>query len=134
MISSFIAKQKKLYKTFQPCFCPAIQETVHFTSEGLHHLLYKRRRPRSHNEQHYRAGLIPYLPVIITNATKTVKEIKSKNPLIIIWSLSYEVEINNRKQAVKVVLKKRGAGNAIFLSTMRKKYINKKRLTKKPKN
>lgn len=131
--SDFIEKQKKLYKTLQPCFCPAIQETVHFTSEGLNHLLYCRRRPRSHGEQHYRAGLIPYLTVVIIKSTKAIKEIKSKNPLITTWSLSHEISINHRRQILKVILIKQGVGKTKFISAMREKYIRKKKQqTKKP--
>ncbi len=127
-VPPFIEKQKKSYKALQPCFCSAIQETVHFTSEGLHHLLYRRRRPRSHNERHYRAGLIPCLTEVIINSTRAIKDIKSKTPLVTTWSLSHEVSINNRKQVVKVILTKKGAGGRIkFLSVMREKYIYKKK-------
>ncbi|MCX6761193.1 MAG: hypothetical protein NTZ84_03790 [Candidatus Nealsonbacteria bacterium] len=120
--SSFIENQKKVYKTLQSCFCPAIQETVHFTSEGLNHLLYHRRRPRNHDERHYRAGLIPYLTVVINNSTRAVKEIKSENPLVVVWLLSHEININNKRQIVKVILSQKGAGKVKFLSAMRKKY------------
>lgn len=124
MTSSFINDQKRVYKALHPCFCPAIEETVYFNSEGLNHLLYQRRRPRSPKERYYRAGLIPCLSLIVKESKKAIKEIQSKDPLIITWVLSHEVEINNKKQIVKVVLKKKGAGKTIFLSAMRKKYIN----------
>ena len=125
--SLFIKDKIKLYKTLKPCLCPAIQEIVSFTSDGLHHLLYdnNKRRPRSHDEQHYRAGIIPCLHEIVSSSTKATKEVKSESPLLIIWSLFYEVTPNNRKQIVRVDLMKKGNGSVKFLSTRRKKYIKK---------
>jgi len=73
-MSVFIENRKKMYKKLKPCLCPAIGEMVYFTSDGLHHLLYYQRRPRNHNERHYRAGLIPHLTNVICNATKAKKE------------------------------------------------------------
>ncbi len=134
MKSVFIEKQKKLYKSIKSCYCKALQETVHFTADGLNHILYCRRRPRNHNEQHYRAGLIPHVVEVITNATKAIKNIKSSEPLIITWSLQGEVKVNGIRQVVKVILKKESAGRITFLSAMRKKHINNgdKTKTKKP--
>ncbi len=124
MSSTFIKKQIVLYKNLEPCYCPAIQDTVYFTSEGLNHLLYYRRRPRGHSEKHYRAGLISHLVEVISSTTTAIKDIKSEKPLIITWNLQYEVDGNGGKQIVKVILKKEGAGKVKFLSTMRKKYSN----------
>jgi hypothetical protein len=119
--SDFIKRQKGSYKKLKPCFCPAIQETVYFTSDGLNHLLYDRRRPRSAKEKYYRASLIPQLTKVITEATTTTKAIQSKNPLTITWVLSYEVKADTGKKTIKVILIKRGAGKVQFLSAMRKK-------------
>lgn len=131
--SAFVKKQKKLYKKLKPCFCPALQEFVYFTSDGLNHLIYNRRRPRKSDERHYRAALIPHLRDIIKNSTKAVKEIKSTTPLVITWHLLYEIKSGNRKQIAKVVLKKEGVGKVKFLSAMRKKFVGKKS-TKKPRH
>lgn len=129
-LSKFIKTQKKLYKSLKSCHCPALQETVHFTADGLNHLLYYRRRPRKHNEKHYRAGLISHLKDVIENATKTVKTIELNNPLTTTWELNRLCKVNGDNHIVKVVLIKRGAGNVKFLSAMsRKKY----KKTKKPK-
>lgn len=122
----FIKTQIALYKTFTPCFCPAIQDTVYFTSDGLNHILYYRRRPRKQKERYYRAGLIPHIVAVIQYSNKAVKSIKTDSPLIVIWVLSHEVIDHNRnKQIIKVVLKKEGAGKVKFLSVMRKKYTPK---------
>jgi len=131
MKNNFIEKQKKLYKKLKPCFCPTLQETVHFNANGLHHVLYYRRRPRNFNERYYRAALISHLTEVISKATHVVQDIKSKKPLIITWALQYEVnDKKNIKRVVKVILERKGAGNTHFLSVMEIKRIRK---TKKPK-
>lgn len=131
--SEFIKRQIALYKKFTPCFCPAIQDTVYFTSDGLNHILYHRRRPRKPEERHYRAGLIPYIIPVIQLSDNAIKSIKTNSPLIIIWVLSHEIVDRDRnKQIIKVVLVKEGAGKVKFLSVMRKKYIFVSAKTKKP--
>jgi len=130
-MSSFIEQQKKLYRSLKPCYCPALQETVHFNSTGLNHILYYRRRPRSQSEKHYRAGLIQYLVEVISGATQSVKNIKSTDPVVVTWSIQYDVkDRNNLQQKVKVILIKEGVGNVYFLSVMQRKNMNNK--TKKP--
>jgi hypothetical protein len=120
--SKFIQEQKKLYKSLKPIYCSALQQTVYFNSTGLNHILYNRRRPRNHNEQHYRAGLIPFISDVISKATQAVKAIKSEDPLIITWSLKHTVnDIKGIKQSVKVILIKEGAGKIYFLSVMAKR-------------
>lgn len=117
--SNFIKKQKELYKALKSAFCPALQETVYFTADGLNHLLYNQRRPRSYSERHYRAILISYLKEVVKNATQAIKNIKSDNPLVVTWSLTHIC----RKEEVKVILKKYGSGRLIFLSAMSKRRI-----------
>lgn len=133
MSSAFIKKQKYIYKKLKPCYCPALQETVHFNATGLNHILYYRRRPRKQTEQHYRATLIKYIIGVIENSTVATKEIKSKKPLVVTWNLQHKIKDNNEKQTIKVILIKEGAGNINFLSVMRRKNLNNKANTKKPK-
>lgn len=126
-MSKFIEKHKKLYRKLDPCYCLAIGETVHFTSEGLHHILYYRRRPRSHAEKHYRAGLIPFLPNVVKNAKRATKTISTKNnKTITIWAVKNFEKVSGEHQLVKVILVKEGAGKVKFLSVMSKKYKLKK--------
>ncbi|MEK7116538.1 MAG: hypothetical protein AAB837_00025 [Patescibacteria group bacterium] len=134
--SDFIEKQKKLYKSLRPCFCSAIQETVHFTSDGLNHLLYDRHRPRNIREKHYRSALIGYITTAVTKATKATQEIYT-NPPCRLWILDW-VEIKDdkgQKQHIKVILKKKGNGNVHFWSVMqrRRRNGNNNTRTKKPK-
>ncbi len=120
--SKFIQQQKEIYKHLKPCHCPALNETVHFNSTGLNHILYNRRRPRSHNEQHYRAGLIPHITEVIEKATHAIEVTKSTDPLVITWSIQHAViDTKGDKQTVKVILVKEGAGKVYFLSVMAKR-------------
>ncbi len=121
----FIQAQKAKYKKLQPCYCQAVQETVYFTADGLNHLLYHRRRPRNIKERAYRAVLINYIVEVITNATTATKKIDaqfSKDPL---WILEHEVSARykGKKQIIKVILQKNGAGNTHFLSVMSKSRV-----------
>jgi len=122
-MSGFIEKQKKLYKSLKSCFCPALQATVHFTSNGLNHLLYNRRRPRNQNERHYRAALISHIVEVIEKAATAVREVKCEDPLIVVWNLKHDIK---GQSIVTVILKQEGAGKMEFLSAMAK------RKTKKP--
>ena len=75
MTSNFIEKHKKIYMKLSSCKCQALQKTVYFNADGLNHILYYRRRPRSHNEKHYRAGLIPYITEVISSARHAIQEV-----------------------------------------------------------
>lgn len=123
-MSDFIQKQRRLYNSFKnkPWPCPALQEPVYFNAEGLNHLLYKKKRPRSKNEQHYRLGLVPVLPTIIEKSTAAYKRIESVRELIFTWKLEYVVKLNGRWQLIRVILIKRGNSRITFLSAMRVRY------------
>jgi hypothetical protein len=58
---NFIKKQIIKYKNLDSIYCKVLGEMVFFNSEGIHHLLYKKRRPRSCSERVYRLHLIDYL-------------------------------------------------------------------------
>lgn len=127
-ITDFIKKQKEIYKKLKPCHCKAIQEDVHFNSDGLNHLLYKNRRPRSIEEKVYRISLVTYLYVAISNATQA-KEIFFDNPPTRLWVLEWVNVIDGDKiYRIKVILRKRGLlGRVHFLSVMRKRYSKNKK-------
>jgi conjugative element/phage-associated large polyvalent protein len=123
--SAFIEKQKALYNSLKkkPIHCPALDTEVHFTADGLNHLLYNRRRPRSRAEQRYRAGLIPAISQIVENAKIAVKQIKSTDPLIVTWALQCEVKLDGKIQLIKIILKQEGKGKIKFCSAMRKRFV-----------
>ena len=126
MLSAYIKAQLVIYDSLPPTYCPDLQETVYFTSEGKNHLLYKKNRPRNHDERHYRVSLIKHLVLVISNADKAVKIIVTKEPKeIITWSLEHKVTRNSEEWIIKTVLKKEGSGKTKFLSVMgRKKQKN----------
>lgn len=133
--SDFIEKQKKLYKSLKPCFCPAIQATVHFNSDGLNHLLYDKHRPRNIKEKHYRSALIGHITEVIAKATKAT-EISYINPISRLWILDWVLVEDDKKQKqyIKVILKKKGNGSIHFWSVMQKRNNkNENNKTKKPK-
>ena len=131
MSSDFIKKQKELYKSLKNCYCSVLQEDVYFSADGLNHILYYKRRPRKYSERHYRAGLIIYIKEVVENANQVVKELKSKKPLVITWSLEHKIVDEGKKQTIKVILIKKGSGKTYFLSVMRKNNKTKKSKTKK---
>ena len=120
-MSKFIDDKKRLYNTYKskPWPCPALQEPVYFNAEGINHLLYNKKRPRSAKEQHYRAGLVPFIPVVVEKADAAYKKIESVRELIFTWRLEYTVKISGRWQVIRVILIKRGNSRVIFLSAMR---------------
>jgi len=114
-----IQAHKDTYKALAPCFCNAIEQTIHFNAEGLKHILYKQHRPRSKKEQAYRLSLIPHLQHAITTA-KTATRKSHTDPRCTLWILEWiEVEDNLK---IKIVLRKIGNGNVHFLSVMGKKF------------
>jgi hypothetical protein len=134
VVSAFIDKQKALYKSLQPVFCAAIQDTVYFNAEGLKHLLYdNKHRPRNHGERHYKLALVDYLVEVVTNASTATQKTHT-SPACSLWILNWhEVsDKNGEKHKVKIILRKMGNGNVHFLSVMQKK-VGKPKGTKKPK-
>lgn len=136
MSSEFIKKQKKLYEEITPCYCKAIGEVISFNADGLNHLLYDKYRPRSHNEKHYRMGLVDYIYEAVTKAEKAVKQ-SFTNPDSNLWILDW-VEVNGndgRVHVIKVILRKEGNGKVHFWSVMQKKsFVGREIDTKKPKH
>lgn len=122
MLSPYIKQQLAVYDSLTPIFCPTLQETVYFTSEGKNHLLYKKNRPRNHNERHYRVAFIKHLIHVLVNAEKAIKTIIVKEPKeIVTWSLECKVTENSEDMVVKVICKKEGNGKIKFLSVMGKR-------------
>jgi hypothetical protein len=122
--TDFIEQQKRLYKSLRPCYCKAIQKTVHFTADGLNHLLYHKRRTRHIKERIYRAALISHIVEVITHANTARRETNRVPKGSILWILEEPVKTlyKGKKQVIKVILQEKGDGNVKFLSTMRKRF------------
>ena len=115
MMSEFVKRNCALYKKLKECHCPALNETIHFNADGLHHLLYKKRRPRNHKERHARTALIPHIVTVIQRATRAIKELRNGN--VATWALQHRIR---KGMIVKVILIQRGEGKIFFLSVMKK--------------
>lgn len=126
--SPFIEKQKALYRTLKPCFCPALQVTVYFNSDGLNHLLYDKHRPRNHSQKHYRVALIDHVVEVITKSARATQESFASPPcqlFILDW---VEIEdVKKQKHKIKIILRKKGNGNVHFWSIMQKNNGNKRK-------
>ncbi len=116
MSKEYIQEKSKEYKKLKPCFCPAIGEEIHFTADGLHHLKYKKRRPRKHKDVHYRMTLIEYIPYVLEKATVATKELDKGKPRNVLWSLEATVD----GKIIKVILRQQGNGKIHFFSVMQK--------------
>ena len=128
-------KQRAFYKSIVSVFCPILNDTVYFTSEGFNHLLYEsNRKPRSINEQFLKLRCLTYAPIVIqkcalVSETRQIqKRIKGKLKSGVHYELAYEV---SKGINIRVIVEKIGTGKHKFLSVMRhdhpKKLKNKKR-------
>ena len=56
-LKKLVEKQKNFYKGVVSVFCPILNNTVYFTSDGFNHLLYESNRmPRKIGEQFMKTG------------------------------------------------------------------------------
>lgn len=117
-------KQRTFYKSIVSVFCPILNDTVYFTSEGFNHLLYDRsnRKPRSINEQFMKLQCLKHAPLVIekcslVSETRSIeRKIKGKKKSGIHYELIYEVTSGEK---IRVIVEKIGTGKHKFLSVMR---------------
>lgn len=116
------------YKSLDPIFCPALNETVTFSlSEGFHHIIHKSKgNTRDPKEQMMRFKLLKR-GVSLIGLTTTYQEFEetevnvnqkmNKQKISVQKKMQYWgliAIIDNRK--IKVVLRKKGNGNLHFWS------------------
>lgn len=120
---------QKFYKSVNEIRCPYFSETVHFTSDGFHHLQFSNRSERTKEEQLLKFSLIKDSVEIIKksgtiqeyrkewgvvttkkNGEKPMKEIEYFGLTAIVGSTT--------KRKIKVILRRVGNGNVIFWSVM----------------
>lgn len=124
-------KQRAFYKSIVSVFCPILNDTVYFTSEGFNHLLYENRKPRKISEQFMKLQCLTHAPLVIQKCTlvsetrQIVKNVKGKRKSGVHHELIYEV---TAEEKIRVIVEKIGTGKNKFLSVMRhnKKSKNKK--------
>lgn len=117
-----LRKRRNWYKNIKKIYCPVLKQDVFFTSKGFHHLIYPGGKMRPIKEQMYKLGLLPLAIPVIKNAKKIYKYEKS-----FIKDLGKEAEfwilretVGRQKTLTKVILRRVGTGNIIFLSIMKK--------------
>jgi len=114
---------RRAYQSLVSLYCPALTETVHFTSSGFNHLLYESNRtPRKISEQYMKLMCFQHVPDVIAHCTKIseVRTLKRKDKGIwktaTCYELVYEVEPGKE---IQVILERVGNGKLHFLSVMR---------------
>ena len=120
-------KGEELYKSLEPTYCPYFKERIHFNTEALEHLKFKRRnvaRPRQ--DQYMRFKLLKVI-VQILNDSRTVQGIwetkefqkvrkHSRTELILQSITYYEFIAVVENVRVKIIIKKTEGGPYLFWS------------------
>lgn len=134
-------KQRAYYKSIVSVFCPVLNDTVYFTSEGFNHLLYDtNRKPRNIDEQYLKLHCLPHATTVLKNSkvladTRNYEvKIKGKKKSIIHYAIAYEVE---KGKEIRVIVSRFGNGKYKFLSIMphnkrSKRSVNKLKTKKHP--
>ena len=123
-------KQKAFYKSIVSVFCPILNDTVYFTSDGYHHLLYESNRtPRKIAEQFMKLHCLTHAPDVIKNCAlvsetrKIQKKIDGKLRSGVHYELIHEACPGKK---IRVIIEKIGTGKHRFLSVMPHKQKVKK--------
>lgn len=121
-LNKLIEKQRAYYKSIVSVFCPILQDTVFFSSEGFNHLLYEtHHRPRKSSERYMKLRCLEHAPLVIkkcnsvTETRKLERKIKGKMKQVIQYELVYEIRKNVK---IRVVVERIGSGKIKFRSTM----------------
>lgn len=132
-LKTLIAEQKAFYNSLVSVFCPILNETVYFTSEGFNHLMFKNSRiPRSSAEQFMKLKCLKYVPKVITNCSQKgqirqdKRKIKGKWKKVLRFEIVHEVE---KGASVRVIIERIGTGRYHFWSVMPHNNRSKKVLT-----
>lgn len=115
-------KQRTFYKSIVSVFCPLLNDTVYFASDGFNHLLYdSNRKPRNIDEQFMKLHCLRHAPVVLRNSfiladTRTFKfRVKGKMKTTVHYALVHEVE---KGKEIRVIVERFGRGKYKFLSVM----------------
>lgn len=121
-IKNLKIKQKKFYDSIVSIYCPILNNSVFFTSEGFNHLIYESNRmPRKIGEQFMKLKCLSDAPQviskcqIITDTRKIQRKIKGIFKTVTRYELVHEVKKNIE---IRVIVEKIGSGKFKFLSIM----------------
>ncbi len=126
------------YSKLQPLECPALRETVFFSSHGFNHLIYKKERTERDSVSQITRFRLLSLAVRLISLTTTFQEYEGSMKHF--WSKMYKekkllskevqywglIAIIDRKK-IKVILRKVGAGYLHFWSVIPAWVTSKKR-------
>lgn len=114
--------RKAFYDSVVSVFCPILNDTVFFNSDGFNHLLYESNRmPRNIGEQFMKLQCLPHAPevikkcTVITDTRKMRRKIKGKWKSGVRYELVHEVKKDIK---IRVVVEKIGTGKHNFWSIM----------------
>lgn len=122
---------EKIYRKQSQIYCPYFEKHIKLNSNGLHHLQFSNQKERSKAEKILKFKLLPSaLKVIkITNTLQEYRKTESKinrkryakNKSRIVITVEYFGFISiepNKKNRIKVIIKKIGNGDLFFWSVM----------------
>ncbi|MBP9818340.1 hypothetical protein KBC75_06375 [Candidatus Shapirobacteria bacterium] len=128
-VRKLIVVQKKFYKNIGTVFCPVLNETIYFNSNGFRHLIFKNNREwRNVPEVTLKLSCLPAVPYVIKKAkeisqTRTIEVVKYGNKKVV---RHFELVAKSKGKLIRVVLEKIGDGKIHFLSTMPHYKLSKK--------
>ncbi len=137
-LRTLIIEQRAFYRSIVSIFCPILNETVYFTSEGFNHLLYESYwKPRSPAEQFLKLKCLSMVPEVVKNCSKKANIRKMRRKVKGKWKNGFHFELVHeikKGASVRVIVERIGTGRYKFWSVMPHNNKSKKALTptKKP--
>lgn len=121
------AKSEALYRGFESIHCPYLNDVVHFNTNGLEHLKFKRRgKARSRHDQYMRFKLLYLVPEVLRFSrtlqgiweTKHFERIRmhSRTESILKHVTFYEFIAILERKRIKVIVKQVENGEWFFWS------------------
>lgn len=122
-IRKLIEKQKNNYKSIVSIYCPLLNDTIYFTSEGFYHLISKSNgKRRKVSEQYLKLKCFDHVPTIIQKCNRIIETrkeeylIKGKKKFVTSYEL---IDEQKRSHHISVIINKIGMGKLKFRSVKR---------------
>lgn len=115
-------QQRAFYANIVSVFCPILNDSVFFTSEGFNHLIYESNRmPRKIGEQFMKLKCLSEAPKVISkcHVISDTRQVQRKIKGIYKTVTRYELVHKVRKDTeIRVIVERIGTGKYRFLSVM----------------
>lgn len=132
-LRTLIIEQKAFYNSIVSIFCPILNETVYFTSEGFNHLLYENYgKPRTPAEKFMKLKCLSHVPKVVKNCSRQVAIRKIRRKTKGVWKNGLHFELVHGVKtgaSIRVIVEKIGTGHHRFWSVMPHDNKSKKILT-----